>query len=530
MPRPRKPRIVTREPVKRWGILTPKVREMERKDGTAHAFFYVQYPVTIWVDDPVIGWSRKKIYRAVRGASSKECSRNAEAKMAEAQRYVTWMEANGEPRITFENWKSGDSPYDIEADACTTRPRTLAEANDEYLASRVRFQPHRGEADLRTSTVERSRKYIAATKAIKDQPLSKLDVRAVLQWFKKYASTHSQNTVSRTRAHLVAVGDFAVTVGSWQANHFRSLPKVSATKQDDKPIFSFEQIDQVWNAAEQANLKALLVLLRMGLRIGEALGLTSDDILDKHRIRIHYTATEKENDGTLHPKHKIVPYQGHTKTRASHSKVVIPPQWMDILKASLANAKPMRIAAFDDGEAGPREHLFVINNKFGTRWGHENARRAMQELLKRAGVEIDRSTGNLGHEPIFHIWRYTYCSDLTALGASDIEQMRLMRHTNPNLSKEVYAQIRMEDKSKFQPYIRMIKNVNDYNRIVGLMDEDRRNKSGSFAAKQTATTAVAAALHQAKPILKSGPMISGNVHGDGTVTANVSIGEQCLRT
>ena len=134
----------------------------------------------------------------------------------------------------------------------------------------------------------------------------------------------------------------------------------------------------------------------------------------------------------------------------------------------------MLIQAHDNKKLGLRSHLFVINNKFGQCWRDENVKRAMYQLMEKAQVTIDNKDHSLAHTPVFHIWRYTYCSELVALGANDVEIMSLMRHTDSNLSKEVYAQVRHEDKQLYDHYRKQVKSTHGYNLTIAQMDEDRR--------------------------------------------------------
>jgi hypothetical protein len=143
----------------------------------------------------------------------------------------------------------------------------------------------------------------------------------------------------------------------------------------------------------------------------------------------------------------------------------------------------MLIKAFDD-QKGPREHLFVVSNNRGICWRDESAKRGVNKLLEKVGVDISSKGHSLAHEPVNHIWRYTYCSELVALGANDIELQSLMRHTDANTSKQIYAQIRLEDKKLFDHYRKQVSTLHDYNQAIADMDEDRRAGINPLVAKK----------------------------------------------
>lgn len=45
-----------------------------------------------------------------------------------------------------------------------------------------------------------------------------------------------------------------------------------------------------------------------------------------------------------------------------------------------------------------------------------------------------------------------------------------MRHTDSNLSKEVYAQVRLEDKQLYVHYRKQVKSTHGYNIVIAQMD------------------------------------------------------------
>jgi integrase len=379
-------------------------------------------------------------------------------------------------------------------------PMFLDAVAETFMSTKGRYDRTGAWVPLASSYVTRGKVYIRSFGTLVSKSMDQLTRFDVDTWFSQYQQSHSQNTAYRFRGWLVPVGDYAVEMNYWPKNHFKALPKISAQRQDDKPTLSFGDIDKIWTeAAAIPNLASLFVLLRFGLRIGECLGLTGDCINDDGTIHIKYNLTETPNDGTIQSKNKMLPFLGTTKTRASTSKIHIPKHWIPILRKSLDQSKPMLIQAHDDKKLGIRSHNFVINNKNGDCWRDENVKRAVHKLMDSAGVTIDANHHSLGHNPVHHIWRYTYCSELVALGANDVEMMSLMRHTDSNLSKEVYAQVRFEDKQLYDHYHKQVKSTHGYNLVIAQMDEDRRAGIDPLAAKIVSTPVAAPTKFSIKP-------------------------------
>jgi integrase len=498
----------------RKGVQTPALRTEKRADGSTYKFWNLQFPIENWthVDGDV--WDIETKYVQVRGTSRQECEDKAAALEAAHVAYVKYVRALGRQPITFKEWRRNYTPGlpegvtedVVKIDAPTPLPapqsasKTLDVVAEEYMSTKGRYDRSGNFVPLSNSYVTRGKVYIRSFGTLLSKDMDQLTRLDVDTWFSQYQQLHSQNTAYRFRAWLVPVGDYAVEMSYWSKNHFKALPKISAQRQDDKPTLSFDDIDGLWiEAADDPVLAALFVLLRFGLRIGEVLGLTADCINDDGSIHIKYNLTDTPNDGTIKSKSKMLPYLGTTKTRASTSKIHIPKHWIPILRKSLEKSKPMLIQAHDDKKFGLRSHNFVINNKFGQCWRDENVKRAVQKLMQRAQVTIDDSDHSLAHTPIFHIWRYTYCSELVALGANDVEIMSLMRHTDSNLSKEVYAQVRLEDKQLYDHYHKQVKSTHGYNLVIAQMDEDRRAGIEPLAVKPVSAPVPAPTTFFIKP-------------------------------
>ena len=540
MARPRRISSQTRKSTVRKGIRTPILKTQIRADGSTYKYWNLQFPREVWKHVKGDVWDIEQKYFAVRGSTRQECEDKANAVIANHEEYVRFVTTPGAKPITFEEWKrrkpdlvttnevASDRPVQIQNPTVQPSSLTLDVVAETFMSTKGRYDRTGAWVPLASSYVTRGKVYIRSFGSLVSKSMGDLTRFDVDTWFSQYQQAHSQNTAYRFRGWLVPVGDYAVEMNYWSKNLFKSLPKISAQRQDDKPTLSFDDIDKLWKeASHDPTMSALFVLLRFGLRIGEVLGMTADCINDDGTIHIKYNLTETPNDGTIQSKSKMLPFLGTTKTRASTSKVHIPKHWIPVLRKSLDKSKPMLIQAHDDKKFGLRSHNFVINNKFGQCWRDENVKRAVQKLMEQANVTINVNDHSLAHTPIFHIWRYTYCSELVALGANDVEIMSLMRHTDSNLSKEVYAQVRLENKQLYDHYRKQVTNTYGYNLAIAKMDEDRRVGLNPLAVKQPITAPKASHslnINPGNPLslpLKPTKGLSGFVSSDGSVKVNV---------
>ncbi|RYZ93569.1 MAG: hypothetical protein EOP06_00575 [Proteobacteria bacterium] len=362
---------------------------------------------------------------------------------------------------------------------------TLAEVAYEMISEprKYRFGKLVG---IKASVRRKYQGYITAmlnpeTGGIGNRKISTLQLSKIKKWFLNYCETHSESTAYRLKAWLVRLGKHAVDNKYWSENLFTKLMDLSKTPQAEKRVLTFEEIDKIWNAAEP-RLKAILVLVRLGFRIGEALAVTADDLIGENVVEIKYTLTETNlNDDWANGEGSYVPFLGDPKTSGSAAKVRVPKAWMKILKDALETASAINVRAYDDPKNVQLSRKFVCHTRDGLVYDVDAATKYFKNLLKKLGFVYDTGETKSKRQSVWHMWRYTYCSDLVALDANDIELRYCMRHSDANLSKTVYAQIREESKALYAPYTAMILTPSDYNEAVASMDEDRRHKRGPWA-------------------------------------------------
>lgn len=418
----------------------------------------------------------KRLY--AQGETAAEAEKQAKEKTELYLEYDEWFWARGALLpLTYKDWLKSKQALEVESNKLIAAEEldrasvTLAVAHSRYKQTRVRYNPDGSRRMLSDSYVRRVDNYVQHMSAISATPLSKLNFHTISSCFSQVQTGLAMGTCARLRAYLVTIGEYAVLSEYWSKNLFDRLPSLSFQPANrEKRIYTLEEIDRMWFASRTDQQRALLVLLRLGLRFGEATALTSEDILDDETIQIRYSQSRKSiplSDGI-----RLQPVLSAPKTTASMAKVYIPKRWMPILEKSLSQARPAYVQAWDE-EEGDRKHLFVIPNSKGLLWQEATALAAMKRLLLRANVEF-HTNGSSGRESIWHSFRYTYASELVAFGANDIELRYLMRHTDANLTKDVYARVRMEDKAQYEKYADVIKLPTDFNKAIASFDEDRR--------------------------------------------------------
>lgn len=465
---PRKRVVQSGKTTRKWGVNNANEVTRKRKDGSTYTEWRVAYYAqTPYCDENgvVVGFERKRKY-ACSTASGPEASSLAKQReeASKADEEAFWRHRNAERgEFIIREPEIPQAP----------QRRSIEEVVKEMMRVRLRYED--GEVvGLRHSYARKIRNYLGHLQQspLTHRPMDTLSLLVISEWFASFMTSHAESTSARFKSFLVQAGKWALDNRYWERNLFERLPEVSMRPSaESERVFTFAEIDAMWNSARTPQEKALLVLLRCGLRQGECLGLTEANIISDHKIQVHYSLGEADNQwdskGRGGIKKKYVDFLGKPKTRSSRTHVHIPREWMPYLKASLSLSESCSIPAFDD-ESGPRLHKFVLGNRFGFFWREWAASRCLKRLMQRAGIALGKN------ESTFHAWRHTFCTDLVALGANDIELGYLMRHSDANLSKTVYATARQEHLTIISKYRGLIDNLTDYVDVIAQMDLERR--------------------------------------------------------
>lgn len=465
---------VKRKSSKRWGVQSVSTVTRTARDGstyTEYRFPYTAQVVILNEQGEAIGL--EEVRRFAGSSESPQAAKDKAAQKAAENKAIeeAFWESEDKRLGRFVENEKLPPPISV-----TPRRADIVVCAREMMRSRVKYE----DGSLVGSRYGYERKqesYITVLQnsPLGTKPLDSLSLAEVSDWFiESYLKTHAQSTAARFKDWLIQVGGWAVFNKYWQDNLFKHLPKLSKTAtRSDSRVYTVEEIDRMWLAARSPQEKAMLVLLRCGLRQGECLALSEDDLLDGDTIKVQYTLNRAKNewqdkmpDGSIP---KTVSYLGKPKTAKSQTKVHIPKVWMPILIESVELSTVCLVRAYDDAQDDfKKQRRFVLGNRFGLAWIEWCAAEALRHLMERAKVQVGDSGAT------FHAWRHSFCADLVALGCNDSELGLLMRHSDYNLSKAVYASARKSHLDQYKKYRRGIKNPHDYVDAIAKFDEYRR--------------------------------------------------------
>ena len=166
------------------------------------------------------------------------------------------------------------------------------------------------------------------------------------------------------------------------------------------------------NIEETPYRNVFLIQLYMGLRVGEALSLTNNDInLEKRLLSVNRTLTTDKNDKICVGK--------TTKTYAGKREIPIP----DVIL-------PYIIEQMKVGRDNPNQMLFLTPE--GGLVLHSTINRKLKSIAKQIGINTDIST---------HCLRHTYGTRCIESGMRAVALQRLMGHTDINITLNTYTTI-----------------------------------------------------------------------------------------
>lgn len=243
----------------------------------------------------------------------------------------------------------------------------------------------------------------ALSEAIGDKPIKTVSIDdAALVW--QHYQGYSSSTIKRARMLFIALFDTAVENDLCRRNPFRGKyaqpPKGPA---GTHRVLTEEEIDLVKNTEHRVQLAAMIMLFA-GLRRGEVLALTADDITDDEIIVS-----------------KAIRYDGNRpvivapKTASGVRRVPI----LSILRPYLEST-PQRILASATGE-------IMTETAWKRAWDSY-----MHQLSRAAGHQISIRPHDL---------RHTYCTLLADAGVSIKQAMVWMGHSDEKMILHVYDHV-----------------------------------------------------------------------------------------
>lgn len=352
------------------------------------------------------GSRRRRTVRRQPGESVRQVARRAEIVLKEMQQETLEGQTVASGRVTVAGY--AELWLDREA-GLTKAGMGLAPATLSFYDQQFRYyiNPHLGSRSLPSIT--------------------HVDVNAMMNSLKE--AGRSTRTIQAARNALgrllkVAYAEGLVsTVATDRATHVRR-----AVAGHGKPVKALEPsvVRQLLAAAEGTRWSCLLSTLAfLGVRRGEALGLSWKDIdLDQQVIIIERSLAHVSVNGrralTLSP----------TKTPASERAIPVPMALVTELVKWREMQDAERSAAGDHWGGGEwASEELVFTTELGTPVDPDRLRRALKKIAKEAGV---------GHvHP--HQLRHSVASLLIATGYTAPEVSRLLGHSSPQVTLEIYA-------------------------------------------------------------------------------------------
>lgn len=209
----------------------------------------------------------------------------------------------------------------------------------------------------------------------------------------------------------------------------------SLTKEEVGRLVNFLKEDEEYHIY----LPAIVTGLGTGLRCGELLGLTWDNVdFKRHVIRVDHTISYK-NKGNGHEFFITTP-----KTKAANREIPMTSEVEEMLKEQKKYQKELRIR--DDICIDGWKH-FVFTTKLGNPFTHEGFRTSLKRLIKKANAEEREQAKEEGREPVLipdhtpHWWRHTFCTRLVEANVDYVTLKNLLGHTKVETSIDIYTHI-----------------------------------------------------------------------------------------
>ena len=273
---------------------------------------------------------------------------------------------------------------------------------------------------------------------------------AEIQEYINSVSTLSNSSINKIYQQLNQAFKIAINKGYLMQNPMtnvikpRSLKKdkeVRALTVDEKQAFTDYLLDKDLKGCKYRNV--FLIQMYMGLRVGEALALTTHDIDLKHkRINIHRTLTTDENGAVI---------MGDTTKTYSGKRILPIP---DFLYPYIV--EQMRIA--DKQPNNDEKLLFKPYNSRYAKRGNVNSE--LKRILERQLNITDITT---------HSLRHSYGTRCIESGMAPVVVQRLMGHKDISITLNTYTTV--FDKFKEQE----VDKVNQYYLNENLITDNSQN-------------------------------------------------------
>jgi integrase len=274
-------------------------------------------------------------------------------------------------------------------------------------------------------------------------------------------------TISSSLRPLSIILGQAARKGRIPLNPISQLERGERPRHDDerpKRILSLEEMQALLAATETLQMRCLLeLLLASGVRIGEALGLTSADLdPDESIIRVRYQLDRNGERALL-------------KTAESRRAIDIPPRLARKLRALLLQRGVLE---------NPNAFIFASRNETGLE--RKVVRNHLTRAITKAGIALPA--------PTLHDLRHSHASMLIHLDYNVVDVQHRLGHRKPDTTLRIYThqwQYRDAQRSRIGDHIGCI------------FSETRRNQLSTGKQRALPPAREAADLHP--PLREAAP-------------------------
>ena len=319
---------------------------------------------------------------------------------------------------------------------------------NEYIKNHgvnlVSFMKSRALVKLNSNTISKSQytRICQSIKHIENSKLSKIPIKKIKDtyiqiYLNSLIAKYSDSSISKIYGQLNQTFEYLYNLGFIKYNPMLGVIKPKSMKNSEKRrAMTLEEEKKFIDYLNQVNISEckykniFLIQLFMGLRIGEVLALTIDDIdLKNNIIKVRKSLTVDE-------KGKII-CGNRTKTNAGFRDVPINSKIIKDLKEQIK---------------------FVKNNKANLLFpnannGYIDPRRANSKL-----VSILKDLGISGIST--HSLRYTFATRCAESGIKDVVLKDIMGHYDIEITKNIYIDIQenyeQEEVKKVEKYLKKV--------------------------------------------------------------------------
>ena len=200
---------------------------------------------------------------------------------------------------------------------------------------------------------------------------------------------------------------------SLEVTKVNNARKIKLPKHEEKKVTSFErkereQIRDFCLANKKTNYIGVVICLYSGIRIGELLALTWEDIdFDNRLMSINKSVYSTYIDG------KRCVFVGTPKTQSSERILPIPRQLIPVLKAIKKKSKSP----------------YVIHTRFNTMVGTRSYQKTFQSILRKLNIPSKN----------FHSLRHTFATHALEFGMDVKTVSELLGHKDPIITLSRYT-------------------------------------------------------------------------------------------